>query len=130
MKIIKKYVLYEFLKPCILCFILFICLFWIIDLFDHLDEIVKANVSFFVLCDYYLSLTPSIFVKISPIIIILLTIFTLTNFNKHNEIMAIKAIGINLWSIVGIFLSCGLIIGIINFCINELVNPDSYQHAL
>ncbi|MBU4305178.1 MAG: LptF/LptG family permease [Candidatus Omnitrophica bacterium] len=130
MKIIKEYVLGEFLKPLIGCFVLFISLFWIIDLFDHLDEIVKAKVPLFVLCDYYFSLTPFIFVNISPIIIILATIFTLSSLNRHNEIMAIKAIGINLWSIVWIFLTFGIIMSVASFAVNELVKPESYLHSV
>ena len=110
MKILKRYVLGEFLKPYFGCLILFISLSWIIDLFEHIDEIVKARVPLFVLCDYYFSLTPYIFVQISPIIIILATIYTLGSLNKNNEIMAIKAIGVNLWSIIGIFIGFGLLV--------------------
>jgi len=130
MKIYKKYILGEFLKPFIWCFVLFISLSWIIDLFEHLDEISKAKVPLFVLCDYYFSLTPFVFVNISPIIIILATIFTLSNLNRHNEIMAIKSIGVNLWSVIWIFLIFGFFMSIANFSVNELIKPDSYLHAV
>ncbi|MCP4649882.1 MAG: YjgP/YjgQ family permease [PVC group bacterium] len=130
MKIIKKYILGEFLKPYFWCLILFISLSWIIDLFEQLDEIVKAKVPLFVLCDYYLSLTPFIFVQISPIIIILASIYTLSTLNKHNEIMAIKAIGMNLWSVIGIFVGFGILMGIFNFTVNEVVKPESYLHSI
>lgn len=130
MKIYKRYILTEFLKPFFCCFILFISLSWIMDLFDHLDEIVKAKVPLFVLCDYYFSLTPFVFVNISPIIIILATIFTLSNLNRHNEIMAIKSIGVNLWSVIWIFLIFGLFMSAVNFSVNELIKPGSYLHAI
>ena len=130
MKILKRYVLGEFLKPYFGCLILFISLSWIIDLFEHIDEIVKARVPLFVLCDYYFSLTPYIFVQISPIIIILATIYTLGSLNKNNEIMAIKAIGVNLWSIIGIFIGFGLLVAALNFGVNEVLKPDSYSHAM
>ncbi len=130
MRIIREYILGEFLKPFIGCFILFISLSWIIDLFDSLDEIMKAKVPLFVLCDYYFSLTPFIFVNISPIIIILATIFTLGSLNRHNEIMAIKAIGVNLWSIIWIFLGFGILMSVASFSVNELVKPNSYLHSI
>ncbi|MFH1459261.1 MAG: LptF/LptG family permease [Candidatus Omnitrophota bacterium] len=130
MKIIKEYILAEFLKPFIGCLILFISLSWIIDLFDHLDEIVKAKVPLFVLCDYYFSITPFLFVNISPIIIILSTIIALSLLNHNNEIMAIKAIGINLWSIVWIFLGFGIFMSAVSFSVNELIKPDSYLHSI
>ncbi|MFH1062393.1 MAG: LPS export ABC transporter permease LptG [Candidatus Omnitrophota bacterium] len=130
MKIIREYILGEFLKPFIACFVLFISLSWIIDLFDHLDEVVEAKVPMFVLCDYYFSMTPFIFVNISPIIIILATIFTLSTLNRHNEIMAIKAIGVNLWSIIWIFLCFGILMSGLSFGVNELVKPDSYLHSI
>lgn len=130
MSIIKRYILSEFIKPFIWCFILFISLSWIIDLFDHLDEIIKAHVPIFVLCDYYLSMAPFIFVNASPIIIILSVIFTLSNLNKHNEIMAIKAIGINMWWVIWIFLTFGLIISVFSFIVNEKIKPESYLHAV
>jgi len=130
MRIIREYILGEFLKPLVACFILFISLSWIIDLFDHLDEIVKAKVPLFVLCDYYFSLTPFIFVNISPIIIIISTIFTLSMLDRHNEIMAIKAIGVNLWSVIWIFLGFGILMSVLNFGVNELVKPNSYLHSI
>ncbi|MBU1086167.1 MAG: LPS export ABC transporter permease LptG [Candidatus Omnitrophica bacterium] len=130
MRIIREYILGEFLKPLIACFVLFISLSWIIDLFDHLDEVVKAKVPMFVLCDYYFSMTPFIFVNISPIIIILATIFTLSTLNRHNEIMAIKAIGVNLWSIIWIFLGFGILMSALSFGVNELIKPDSYLHSI
>ena len=130
MRIIREYILGEFLKPFIGCFILFISLSWIIDLFDSLDEIMKAKVPLFVLCDYYFSLTPFIFVNISPIIIILATIFTLSSLNRHNEIMAIKSIGVNLWSIIWIFLTFGILMSIASFSVNELIKPNSYLHSI
>ncbi len=130
MRIIREYILGEFLKPFIGCFVLFISLSWIIDLFDSLDEIMKAKVPLFVLCDYYFSLTPFIFVNISPIIVIIATIFTLGSLNRHNEIMAIKAIGVNLWSIIWIFLSFGILMSVASFSVNELVKPNSYLHSI
>ena len=130
MKIIKKYVIGEFLKPFLWCLTLFVTLYWIIDLFDNLDEIVKAQVPIYVLCDYYFSLTPFIFVKIIPIIILLATVYTFNTFNKNNEIIAIKAIGVNLWSIIWLFLLFGLVVSAASFLTNELVLPDSYIHAL
>jgi len=130
MKILREYILGEFLKPFFACFVLFITLTWIIDLFDHLDEIVKAKVPLFVLCDYYFSLTPFIFVNIAPIIIILATIFTLSSLNRNSEIMAIKAIGINLWTIIWIFLGFGVLMCVLSFCVNEVVKPDAYLHSL
>lgn len=130
MKIIREYILGEFLKPFIGCFILFISLSWIIDLFDSLDEIMKAQVPLFVLCDYYFSLTPFIFVNISPIIIILATIFTLGSLNRNNEIMAIKSIGVNLWTIIWIFLGFGILMSVASFSVNELVKPNSYLHSI
>ena len=129
MKLIKQYILDKFLKFFLFCLTTFICLSWVIDLFEHLDEIAKANVPLFVLCDYYLSLTPFIFTNISPIIMILSVMFTLGSLNKHNEITAIKAIGINLWSIIWIFLILGFLLSAISFTVNEIVKPNASLHA-
>ncbi len=129
MKIIKRYILGQFFQPFFWCLVLFIGLFWVIDLFEHIDEIVKAGVPPYVLCDYYFSLTPYIFVQISPIIMILATIYTLSNMNRSNEIMAIKAVGINLWSVINLFLAIGLLMSAASFLVNERVQPELYLHA-
>ena len=44
--------------------------------------------------------------------------------------MAIKAIGINLWSIIGIFIGFGILMAAFNFGVNELLKPDSYTHSM
>jgi len=127
--IIRRYVFGEFLKPFLWCLVLFVSLFWVMDLLDHQAEIVKAKVPLFVIWDYYVSLTPFIFVTICPIIILLATIFTFSGFNRHNEITALKAIGINLWSVISLFLLFGLFMSALTFAVNEVIKPDASLHA-
>ncbi|MCM8812415.1 MAG: LptF/LptG family permease [Candidatus Omnitrophica bacterium] len=129
MKLITHYILEEFFKALLGCFLVFISLFWIIDLFEHLDEITHAKVPLFVLCDYYFSLTPHICVQISPILLMLAAMITLNAMSRHNEIIALKAGGVNLWRIFSLFLVSGALFAGANFAVNELVMPESYLHA-
>lgn len=123
MKILDKYLIREFLIPFFYCLFVFIFLYIIIDLFGHLDEILRQYVSVETLFTYYISFTPVILVQTMPISALLSILYMLGNFNRHNEITAMLASGISLYRLILPFLIIGLFLSFISLAINEKIVP-------
>ena len=125
MRLVDKYLLRSFLGPLIYCLFIFVALYMIVDLFGHLDEIIKERVGLPMLILYYLAYLPSVTVQTLPIATLIATMYTLGNFARHNEITALRSSGIGLWNILKPFLLTATFIS----CL-VLVATDSFvPHA-
>lgn len=129
MKLIEKYLLKSFLGPFIWCIIIFLFLYVIIDLFEHLDEILKNSPPFFILFKYYINSIPNILIQVIPLAVLLGLIYTLSKLNKKNEITAMRASGINLFKIFKPFVITGIFISILVLLINLNVVPTANKNA-
>jgi len=125
MKIIDRYIFGKFVIPFLYCLAMFISLYIIIDLFGHLDEILREHVSLRILMSYYASFIPFIFVQSAPMSMLLSTIYLLGDLNRHNEIIAFKASGINSWKLMKVILYTGLLTSILVFAVNDRIVPKT-----
>jgi len=130
MRLIDKYILRLFLAPLFYCLFIFISMYIIIDLFGHLDEIVKAQIGAGLLIIYYLAYIPTIMAQIMPIAVLIATMYTLGNLARHNEIIALRASGISLWNTLKPFLITGLFISFFILIMNDKIVPSSTQQFL
>ena len=85
MKILDRYITKKFIFPLVYYLFLFIFLYVIMDIFGHLDEILRNKVPLNILLQYYISFTPLIFVQTVPIATLLATVYMLSALNKSNE---------------------------------------------
>lgn len=129
MRIIDKYITRNFLVPFFYCLILFIVLYIIIDLFGHLDEILKYGIPILILQEYYLSMIPFIIMNTAPVASLISTIYVISTMNKYDEITAMRACGINIFRILLPFICVGLAISIALFAVSEKVLPLSTKNA-
>lgn len=125
MKIIDKYITRGFIWPFLYCLFIFLFLYVIIDLFGHLDDIIKQGIPFGVIKSYYLSSLPFIFVQTAPFAVLLATIFLLGNLNRNNEIIALRASGINSLRIIAPILLLGIAISLAVYLVNEKIVPEA-----
>jgi len=127
MRIIDRYILKHFIPSFLWCLGIFLFLYVIMDLFGHIDEIVRERIPLTTLAYYYLTFTPLIFVQTSPIAVLLATIYNLSNLNKNNEITAMKASGINIWKVLRPILLTSFLISILVFVVNDKIAPQSMK---
>lgn len=129
MQILDKYIIKNFLLPFFYCLMLFIFLYIIIDLFGHLDEILKHRAPILILQEYYLSMTPFIIMHTAPIAGLISVIYVISSMNKHDEITAMRAAGIPILRIMIPFICMGLAISITIFAVSEKLLPLSMKNA-
>jgi lipopolysaccharide export system permease protein len=85
----------------------------------------EYKASFYTIILHLLSDLPEWLMQGLPIATLIALLFSLGNLSKNNEIIAIKASGINLWSIIILFIIMSFIIGLGDFTTRELIIPKT-----
>lgn len=129
MKIIDRYMTRGFLGPFIWCLFVFIALAILIDIFSFIDDIVKYKIPGASIAAFYVYYTPTIFIQVTPMAVLLSVIYVLSNLNKHNEITAMRSSGITLWRILTPVLILGSLISLAVFMVNDRIIPTSSRIA-
>ena len=129
MKILDRYLLKKFLLPLAYCLFLFMLLYVIMDIFGHLDEILRNKVPIGILLQYYISFTPLIFVQTVPIANLLSVVYMLSTLNKNNELTAAKACGISISQLLIPVFAVAIMLSLISFIVNENAVPKGILTA-
>ncbi|MFH1269985.1 MAG: LPS export ABC transporter permease LptG [Candidatus Omnitrophota bacterium] len=123
MRILDRYILKSVLALFFQCLLTFLFLYIIIDVFSHLDEILKQKASLEMLGNYYLAYLPIIFVQVSPIACLLSTLYTFGALNRNNELIAMRSSGLNIFQISRTVIIFGLIVSACVFWVNDRFVP-------
>lgn len=123
MKILDRYTLKAYLAPLVWCFGVFIGLYLALDLLGHLDEILRNRVPFGLLAAYYGTMVPLIFIQVAPFACLMAALYTLSQLNRHLEVMAMRAAGISPWEIIRPLIWMALFISLAVLAISETVAP-------
>ena len=119
MRILERYLIKSFILPLLYCLVLFCLLYIIVDIFGHLDEVLRNSVPALLLYQYYLSSVPLIFVQTAPVAALLAIVYMLSTMNKNNELTALKACGISIWRVLLPVFAIGMFLSVSIFLINE-----------
>ena len=125
MKILDRYTLRAYLAPLVWCLGIFIGLYLILDLLAHLDEVLRNKVPVPMLLGYYATMVPLVFIQVAPFACLMATLYTLSQFNRHLEVMAMRAAGVSPWAIVRPLIWMGVFLSLAVLGINETVAPGA-----
>lgn len=129
LKILDVYVVKKLSLTFIFVFASMILIFYIIGIFELIDDAVDNKVAFhYVLKHVYYS-TPSLMGFILPVSVLTSVLLAFSWMSKNNEITAVQISGISLHrlSLPAIFL--GILVSLLAFTIQEDVAPDSNRKA-
>jgi len=119
----------ELIFPIIFCSLTLILLILVADLFDNLDELLRNKTPILIILRYYLSLIPISFTQTIAWAIWLGTIFLLVHMGLHNELLAMKAAGLKILTIVRPMIFLGLLLGIVTFLVSDRIVPKTSRTA-
>ena len=125
MRILDRYILKSILGILATCLFTFLLLYVIIDIFSHLEDILKNHVGIMLLVRYYLSYMPIIFVQVTPIACLLAVIYTFGKLNRDNEIIAMRASGLSILQISKTAIILGVILSALVFLANDRFVPSA-----
>lgn len=125
MKILDRYTLRTYLAPLFWCLSIFVGMYLLLDLLGHLDEILRCRVPASLLITYYATMIPLVWVLVAPFACLMATLYTLSHFNRNQEIMAMRAAGVHPWAIVRPLIGMGLLLSAAVFLVQECVAPQA-----
>lgn len=125
MRILDKYILRSIIQIFISAILIFTFLYILIDAGTHLDDFLTNKVPLLIVAQYYFNFLPVIFVQTAPIACLLAVLFTYSTLNNNNEIMALRASGLDFWKITRPAIIFGLIASALVFLVNEKFAPQA-----
>lgn len=129
-KQIDKYIIFQFVKNFLFALLCFILIFILVDLFENLDKFIDNNLPFTEVLNYYLHFIPEIIKLITPIAVLLATLFTAGTMLNYNETVAVKNAGISLLRYMLPFLVMGIFITAFSLYFNNWIVPEANKIKL
>jgi len=127
MKILRNYILKEFIGPLLLCLGTLTFLMVLIGNLKRIaDLVINKGVDFFSVVQIFIYLTPYIVTYTLPISILVAILLALGRLSGDNEIIAIRASGINLFKLILPLLTIGLALSLALAVFND--QAASYAH--
>ena len=125
MRILDRYILKSIIGIFSGTVLLFAFLFILIDSFGNLQDFLEKKVPLEIISQYYVSFLPTVIVNTATMACLIATLFTYSSLNSHNEIIAVRASGMNFWRITRPALIFALLISAFVFLVNERFVPQS-----
>ncbi len=125
MRILDRYILRSIVTIFLGTVITFAFLFILIDTFGNLEDFIEKQVPTQIIVQYYLTFLPVVIVNTATLACLIATLFTYSQLNSNNEIIAARASGLNFWHISRPALIFALIVSAFVFLVNERFVPQS-----
>ncbi len=129
MRILWKYLIKSFLQVFYLALGGFIIIYLVIDLFEKIDNLLEAHVTASGVLVYFACRIPVILVEGIPMAILIAAIISLGILGKNNELVALKASGINLLRCIFPILMVALVLSTVDFFFNQTIVPFCIKKA-
>ena len=126
MKILKSYILRECIIPFILALFGLTCVFLLGNLIQLTHLVINKGVSLSTIGKVFLLYVPLLLGYTLPIACIISVLLAFSRLSADNEILAMRACGIYLRSILPPLIMIGTILSLITFILNDKIIP--YTH--
>jgi len=107
--------------------ITFMAIFVIIDLMENLDDFLDNNVANSIIIQYYFSFLPEIIKLMTPVAVLLASLFTTGKLASNNELTAMKAGGMSIYRYMFPLISVALIVSLASVYFNGWIVPYANQ---
>jgi lipopolysaccharide export system permease protein len=129
MKIITRYLYKEFFAYFFVCLIASFVLFLVIDFFAKIDNFFEANVPLGIALSFFFYRIPLIVQQMIPISVLISIMLMFGLMNKHNEILALRGSGLNLFNLSYPLIGISILIGVGSFFLSESIVPITSPKA-
>jgi len=126
-KLVDKYILQQFTGKVFIILLVFITIFLLVDIIDHLDHIMDSEMPSRAIIRYYYHTMPWFLSLGLPMSLLLSTVFTFGILHKNNELSALKASGVSIRRLSIPLLILGLLFSIFSFYFDNLYVTNHLQ---
>ena len=129
MKILTRYLLKEFLVPLFYCMTGFLSIYVLFDLFGSFSRMLEARLPIGVAARYFCGYISPYYHYIVPAALMLATLYTMWRLCRHSEIIAMRASGVSLITIVKPLLAVSILMASSVVYVNEVYMPETVHWA-
>lgn len=130
MKILDRYLVKQFLQTILFGLLAFTLLFVIINMMESLDDFVDQNIPANLILQYYVVFTPEMIRLMTPVAVLLASLFTAGKMANLNELTAIKAGGVSLYRFMFPFIIVSILISIFSVFFGGYFVPTANKHKV
>ena len=127
MSILNKYLIKNIITGYLFILLIFVGLYFIIDLFSTLSDLLKSKPPITAIANYYLNMIPLIFLRVSPFALLISILYAFGELNKNNEIVSMRASGISIFKIALPVLFLSLFISFFSLYVQENILVNSQK---
>ena len=121
MKILRNYLLKEFTSPFLLSLAILTFVMLMGNMVKLVDMVVNKGVSVLLVFKLFALYIPYMISYTLPVAFLFGLLFTFVRFASDNELLAIRASGINLWHLIAPFLTIAIIFSLALFLLNDRI---------
>lgn len=122
-RLLFGYIAGEFWRNFLLTLAAFVSIYLIIDLFEKIDRLLRAQLNFGTILEYFAAKMPVAASQVLPAAVILAVIITFGLLSRHNETIAIKCAGLDIVRMLRPILLISLSLSLMLLFLNLYVNP-------
>jgi len=126
MRIIRNYILRECIVPFFMALVVLTCVFLLGNLIQLTNLVINKGVSLATVGRAFLLMIPVFLGYTIPIACLIAVMMAFSRFSADNEIIALRASGVHLGSLLTPLAVCGLIVSLFLIVLNERIIP--YAH--
>jgi len=125
MKLLDRYIIRQFLLTALFSLIAVTIVFVVIDVMEKLDDFIDHNTTLPVIAEYYLYFIPEIIKLVTPVAMLLASLFTTARMSAQNELTAMKSGGVSLYRIMVPYLGVAIVVSALSIYFNGWVVPSA-----
>ena len=130
MRILDRYVLRSFLEPFLLCFLGFLGILTIFDLYDNRNDFIEGSSRLWLIGIYYLHQLPHFILLSMPMGVLLALLYSLSKMSRSNEIISMLATGRSVPRLLApLCICCAILSGVCTWLNYELAPRADRLHA-
>ncbi|WOO39784.1 LptF/LptG family permease [Rubellicoccus peritrichatus] len=129
MRLLDRYLFIEWLKTFILAMAATLGVLLLEDIQDDLEDFFRWGATSADIIRYYAFLIPSFLPTIIPLSLLISLLFVLGNLHRNNEIVAMRASGMNLFRITRSLWLGGILLSGLMFYLNAQLIPQSVESS-
>ncbi len=129
MRIHERYILSGFWRSVLLGLVAFTVIYMTVDVSENIDKFIDNNATTWQIVSYYFFELPWIILLITPVSVLLSTIFTLGRLSRDNELTAFIASGIPLVRVAMPLFISALIVTVASIVLNDTLVPFAKRRA-
>ncbi|MBR1870808.1 MAG: LptF/LptG family permease [Kiritimatiellae bacterium] len=129
MRILGRYVLREFATPLFYTLAGFFSIYILFELFASFGRLASAKPPALDIANYFLAYFAPQFKWFAPACLMLATLYTMWNFCRHSELIAMRASGIGFFAIVKPLLLVAALMAAFTWYVDEYYVPERSQWA-